>query len=149
MRAREVRASVSIRRAIVAHARRDRPTECCGLLLGHGRVITHAVPMRNVAASPVRYRIDDAEHVRLRRALRGWQPALEIVGVYHSHPRGGAAASPTDVAAAMYPEWVQVIVGLGEGRAQVRAFRIAAGRARPIAIRWMPATSASRRGLRS
>lgn len=95
--------------------------------------------MRNVAGSSTRYRIDDAAHIELRRVLRRLTPALEIVGVYHSHPAGDPRASPTDIAEAMYAEWVHVIVGLGGGRAQVRAFRIARGRAREIEVRWTAA----------
>jgi proteasome lid subunit RPN8/RPN11 len=54
-----------------------------------------------------RYRIDDAAHVGLRRVLRGFVPAISIVGVYHSHPAGDAVPSPSDIAEAMYPDWVR------------------------------------------
>ena len=124
-----------VRRAMVAHARRERPRECCGLLLGRGRRVTFAVPMRNVASVATRYRIDAAAHVELRRVLRGVIPALSIIGVYHSHPAGDASPSETDVVEAMYPEWTYVIVGLAGRRSRIRGFRIRHGRAREIAIR--------------
>ena len=150
MKPTEVRVPECVRRAILAHARRDRPNECCGFLVGRGADIAHAVPMRNVAKpASTRYRIDDAAHLRLRRALRGWQPPLAIVGVYHSHPSGGARASATDAAEAMYPAWVYLIIGLGPARAQTRAFRIVRGRAHPLVIRWQRTPAASRRALRS
>jgi proteasome lid subunit RPN8/RPN11 len=128
--------AATVRRAMIAHARRENPNECCGFLLGRPREILYAVPMRNVAASRTRYRIDDRAHIALRRALRPIAPALEIVGVYHSHPAGDPVASPTDVAEAMYPEWVHVIIGLRGGRARVQAFRIANGRARALEVSW-------------
>jgi len=131
---RPVFASAAVTRAILAHARRDRPLECCGFLLGYGRQIRHAMPMENVAASRTRYQIDDAVHIRLRRMLRALDPPLEIVGVYHSHPQGAPAPSPTDIAESMYPDWIYVIAGL-RGRASVRAFRIRGGRAREIPLR--------------
>ncbi len=66
-----LRLPTAVRRAIVQHALRATPLECCGFLVGtRGRVI-FAVPMDNVAASPVRYRIDDRAHIDLRRVLRG------------------------------------------------------------------------------
>jgi len=124
----------AVRRAIVAHARRDRPHECAGFLIGRGRRVIAAAPMENVAASPVRYRIDDAAHIDLRRTLRALSPPLEIVGVYHSHPTGDPVPSPTDIAEAHYPDWFHVIVGLKAGRARVRAFAIGRGNVRELTI---------------
>jgi proteasome lid subunit RPN8/RPN11 len=119
----------SVSRAIVRHARRARPLECCGFLVGDHASISFAVPMENAAKSRVRYRIDDRAHIELRRTLRRFEPPLAIRGVYHSHPAGGASPSETDLAEALYPEWVYVIVGLGKARPEIRAFRIRRGRA--------------------
>jgi len=84
----------AVRRAILAHAERDAPRECCGLLIGRSGRVLHAAAMRNISASPrVRFRIDPREHIVLRRELRRLSPALEIVGVYHSHPAGPAEPS--------------------------------------------------------
>jgi proteasome lid subunit RPN8/RPN11 len=122
----------AVRRAIVAHARDAQPAECCGVLVGRGRRVAFAVRMRNVAASPTRYRLDDRAHIDLRKTLRAFRPPLAIVGVYHSHPEGRPDPSPTDLAEAHYPEWVHVIVGGGR---QLRAFRIVGGRARRLLLR--------------
>lgn len=130
-------ATREVRRAIVAHARRDAPRECCGLLLGHGPRVRFALPMANIEEGTSRYRIADRAHVELRRLLRRVVPALGIVGVYHSHPAGDPDPSPTDIAESMYPEWVYLIIGLKHGRARVRAFRIRGGRARVLPIRWI------------
>jgi proteasome lid subunit RPN8/RPN11 len=117
-----------VRRAIVAHARREAPRECCGFLVGRAQVVVAAHPMRNVASGTTRFRIDDGAHIDLRRRLRQFEPPLEILGVYHSHPRGPAKPSPTDVLEAHYPDWCHIIVGLGGGRPRIAAFRIAAGK---------------------
>lgn len=138
-------ADPAVRRAIVAHARREAPNECCGFLLGRGTRILFALAVANVAASRTRYRVDDRVHIALRRTLRGLTPSLAILGVYHSHPAGSARASPTDVAEAMYPEWVSVIAGLGAGRPELRAYRIGQGRAREVRIRWEKAQFGRRR----
>jgi proteasome lid subunit RPN8/RPN11 len=128
--------SIQVRHAIIRHARRERPLECCGFLLGDATQVRFAVPMRNTAASATRYRIDDAAHIGLRRLLRQFVPPLSIVGVYHSHPAGDAMPSPTDVAEAMYPEWVHLIVGLSGRTASLRAVRMSHRRVRDVAIRW-------------
>jgi proteasome lid subunit RPN8/RPN11 len=120
--------------AIVRHARRALPRECCGFLVGARRRVLFAVATRNIAAGSVRYRIDDAAHVALRRALRRFAPPLEIVGVYHSHPTGAARPSASDVAEAFYPAWTHVIVGMRRGLS-VRAFRLARGRAEAVVIK--------------
>ncbi|MEZ5317086.1 MAG: M67 family metallopeptidase [Vicinamibacterales bacterium] len=125
----------AVRGAVVAHARRDAPRECCGLLLGRGRRVTHAVAMRNAAGARARtrFRLDDRDHIAVRRILRDVSPRLEIVGVYHSHPAGPARPSPTDVAEAHYPDWVYLIVGLSP-RVAIGAFAIRGGRARRVPI---------------
>jgi [CysO sulfur-carrier protein]-S-L-cysteine hydrolase len=125
-----------VRRAIVAQARLEQPKECCGLLVGHRGRVGFAVPMRNMSASPTRYRIDDAAHLELRRVLRQFSPSLSILGVYHSHPAGPADPSPTDIDEAMYPEWAYIIVGLDRRRLTVRAFRIRMGAVQEIKIDW-------------
>ncbi len=132
------RAAVRIRpetiRGLVAHARRARPREACGFLVGRGARVAFSVPVRNIARGLTRYRADPAEHLALRRALRELVPALEIVGVYHSHPRGRTWPSETDIAEALYPDWIHVIVGLAGRRAVVRAFVMTRGRVRRLAI---------------
>ncbi|HWB31414.1 MAG TPA: M67 family metallopeptidase [Vicinamibacterales bacterium] len=126
----------AVRRALVAHARRDRPHECCGLLVGSGARVTFAVPARNVDASPAtRYRVDPRQQLDLQRVLRNVVPPLAIVGVYHSHPQSDAKPSASDVAEAYDDDWIYVIVGLRAHTAQVRAFRIRGGRARAVPIR--------------
>jgi proteasome lid subunit RPN8/RPN11 len=135
----------TVHRALIAHARRERPRECCGLLVGAGSRVMFAVPARNVDASPAtRYRIDPRQHLDLQRVLRDATPPIEIIGVYHSHPRGAAAPSESDIAEANYDDWAYVIVGLRARPAQVRAFRIRRGRVRAVPIR-RPRTRSSDR----
>jgi proteasome lid subunit RPN8/RPN11 len=124
-----------VRRAMVAHAVRESPRECCGFLLGRHRRVAYSVEATNVAAGTTRYRVDDVEHIRLRKLLRAFAPSLEIVGVYHSHPAGSAMASVTDAAESMYPDWFYVIVGLKSPRRPLRAYRFSNGSARELALR--------------
>jgi proteasome lid subunit RPN8/RPN11 len=130
-----VRLAPHIRRAVIEHADRARPYECCGFIVGTPSRLMAAVPMVNVDERPTRFRIADEQHIDVRRALRESRPPLAIQGVYHSHPAGPAWPSPTDVAEAMYPGWLYVIAGLWRDRWTLRAFRIRHGRACPVRLR--------------
>ncbi|MCZ8326140.1 MAG: M67 family metallopeptidase [Sphingomonadaceae bacterium] len=80
-------------------ATRAHPLECCGLLLGRGRLIERALPCANVHPDPARhFEIDPAALIAAHRAARGGGP--QVLGYYHSHPAGQAAPSPTDQASA-------------------------------------------------
>ena len=112
--------------ALCAHAAREAPNECCGLLVGTPDAIDEAVAVRNVLNSPTRYQIDPAEHIVLNRRLRG--SGRSIVGAYHSHPLTAPIPSPRDVAEAhYYPEFVWLIVSLSSEVPECRAFRISGG----------------------
>jgi proteasome lid subunit RPN8/RPN11 len=124
-----------VRQLIARHSLRDWPLECCGLLVGRNRIVMDAVPMRNVLASPTRFRLDDREHIDLRRHLRSLSPARGIIGVYHSHPSGVARPSPTDLAEAFYPEWLYVIAAVNGDRVRVRGFVLEDRRMRPVRLR--------------
>jgi proteasome lid subunit RPN8/RPN11 len=134
-----------VRRAIVAHAERDRPRECCGLLVGRGRRVHMALPMRNIARGTRRFRMNDADHIAVRRVLREVTPTLEIIGAYHSHPAGRAWPSLTDIKEAHYPEWMHIIVGLGTRRPVARAFRIRNTRVEVVRLRYHPGLQRARR----
>jgi proteasome lid subunit RPN8/RPN11 len=121
-----LRLSGGIAEAMIAHARRSAPRECCGLLVGRARRVEECVPTRNIDPDPARYLVDPAEHIRLNRRLRG--TGRSVMGVYHSHPRSPAEPSPTDIAEALYPEFVYVIVSLASsGTEAIQAFRIVDG----------------------
>ena len=114
-----------VRRAILAHARREAPRECCGFLIGRGGRVLHAAALRNIAENPrARFQIDPREHIVLRRELRRLSPALEIVGVYHSHPDGPSEPSVRDRREAHYREWLYVIAIGASDKFRLRAYRI-------------------------
>ncbi|NOT28236.1 MAG: M67 family metallopeptidase [Acidobacteria bacterium] len=113
--------------AIVAHARRDHPNECCGLLLGKEGQVVEAVAVTNVADDPRRrYELSPVEHIaqikKCRERSSSGSPA-EVVGVYHSHPHTPAEPSPSDLREA-WPNFLYVIAGpVAEGEdVSVRGF---------------------------
>lgn len=117
-------------RALRAHALAAAPRECCGLLSASGGVCTGVHPLTNTAAGPDEYAVGDAEQMAVREAVR--RAGAAIVGVYHSHVGAAAEPSRADVARWFTPRVAQVIVGVREGRAEVRAFMVDAAAGDPV-----------------
>lgn len=108
---------------LVAHARAEYPHECCGLIGSRDRHIEAIFPAVNAAASPLRYAIDPDELLRIHVSID--QHGLVPGGVYHSHPRGTAYPSQTDIELALHPDALHVIISLADpDNAQLRAFHI-------------------------
>ncbi len=121
---------------IVAHARRDAPDECCGLIGvrdGRAYAVVEAV---NTEASPFRFNVDG-------RALLGAIDRFEgeggeLGGVYHSHTRSEPYPSQTDITfAASWPGVEWLIVGLpgADGEPAVRSYRIEDGEVEEVDLR--------------
>lgn len=118
--------------AIEQQARRALPGEACGLITGavdsgggatSDIIVAGVHPSENMAACGNSFEIDPALHMRLQRELRG--SGEEILGVYHSHPKGPAEPSARDAGAAAYPGWIWLITALSpsDGDPVTRAFR--------------------------
>jgi proteasome lid subunit RPN8/RPN11 len=135
-----------ILRALLAHAARALPDECCGLLIGSREVDTttaprlrphreirveSSAPARNLRRSPTRYLIDPADHFAAIRTAR--KRGRDVVGAYHSHPSGPPDASATDDRDASDAEFLYVIVSPATGA--VKAFWPSAGRLRELTLR--------------
>jgi len=106
---------------MLEHVADHAPMEACGLLGGSHSQVQQVVPIRNVAESLDRFRMDPAEQVH---ALFGFEErGLELVAIYHSHPAGPPSPSHIDIDEAAYPEAVQLIWFLEEGIWICRAYR--------------------------
>jgi len=83
--------------------------------------------MTNAERSPVLYRIDPREQLRVFNEMD--ETGLELVAIYHSHTRSPAYPSNTDVSLAYYPEAAYLIVSLADAdKPELRAFRIVDGK---------------------
>jgi desampylase len=118
---------------ITAHARRDSPRECCGLLIGTNDEVTDAIPVRNDADDPLRrYEVAAVDHLaqirRCRELASAGSSNVAVVGAYHSHPRTAPEPSPTDREQA-FEEFLYVIAGPVEGAdaVDVRAYQLRHG----------------------
>lgn len=102
--------------AIVAHARTGLPEEVCGVLGGDRggsdapSTVRRALRATNAAETPrTRYALDPAEQLARMRDLE--DAGEEVVGFYHSHPRGPPRPSGVDEARATWPGYIYVVVG--------------------------------------
>ena len=111
---------------IVEHGLREFPNEACGLLAGRAGQAVRCYPMRNADASPVTYRLDPREQLRVFDELE--REGLELFGIVHSHTHSEPYPSETDRRQAFYPEPLYLILGLADReRPVLRAFRIVEG----------------------
>lgn len=112
----------SLHAALWAHARQDPARECVGALGGHRRGsglnavwdVRTLYPLPNIAPRPDREYL--AEPRALLRALKAMRAEnLDLVGLYHSHPRGPDRPSRTDTRLAAY-DVPYLIADLSGGR---------------------------------
>ncbi len=116
--------TATVRDEMVEHALRGFPNEACGLLSGiwaSGNVdrASNEVPaafaeqfhpMTNADASPVTYRLDAREQLKVTDEIE--DAGRELVGIVHSHTHSEAYPSETDRQQAFYPDAHYLLVSL-------------------------------------
>ncbi len=112
----------SIFQAIIDHARKEAPLECCGILAGENGTVRKVFEMRNEEQSPVRYLMSAQEQLKVFEEME--KEKMEMVAVYHSHTHTDPYPSETDVRLAFYPEVTSVIISLKDDAPEVKAFKI-------------------------
>ena len=116
---------------IVAHARRDHPDECCGVIAGPDGSdrAERFVPMANAARSPTFYEFESGDLLRLYREMAANDEAPVVI--YHSHTATEAYPSRTDISYASEPYAHYVLVSTREDQPAVdlefRSYRIVDG----------------------
>ena len=87
--------------SMVAHAQQTYPNECCGAMLGStedgAKLVREALPLENAfeGAQAARYVLRPEDLMAADRAAR--ERAMELIGIYHSHPDCDAYFSQTDL----------------------------------------------------
>ncbi len=96
--------------AIATAAKKAAPNEACGLLLGREAHIDEVRETANVAQDPSRhFEIDPVALIAAHKDARAG--GRQIIGYFHSHPKGPALPSATDSAMAAPDGRVWAIVG--------------------------------------
>ena len=87
--------------AMVSHAERTYPNECCGAMLGRiegaEKLVVDAVPLENAFAGEQgeRYELRPEDLLAADKAAR--ERGLDLIGIFHSHPDCDAYFSETDL----------------------------------------------------
>lgn len=119
---------------VIAHARRDHPDECCGVISATDGVAARIVEMENAERSPTGFTFDSAEWLRVYRALDDADEEPWVV--YHSHTMTEAYPSRTDIrwsATAGFPYWL--LVSTRSEADEVHAYTIADGVVTEVELR--------------
>jgi proteasome lid subunit RPN8/RPN11 len=105
---------------IAAHAERDYPHECGGMLIGTfaegKKSVTETFPLENAREEEARHNrvlILPKDVLRAERYAR--EKGLDVVGYYHSHPDSPAVPSQYDLDHAL-PVWSYIIASVIEGK---------------------------------
>jgi [CysO sulfur-carrier protein]-S-L-cysteine hydrolase len=121
---------------IVAHAREDTHSECCGVVAVKSGSPPSAVRVHratNALASPLSFEIDAGELLDLWNAIE--RDGYELGAIYHSHVRSEPYPSQTDINFAVnWPGVEWIIVGLADGEPEVRSYLIDGGKVEEVAI---------------
>lgn len=122
----------SIRDAIMVHLLEAAPNEGVGLLAAEtpytdedGGLAIDAVrffPGTNAESSPTRFTMDPAEVVAAFGEIRALD--LQLGAIVHSHIRGPATPSATDLREAHYPDALLMIASFAGQPAVLRAWRV-------------------------
>jgi proteasome lid subunit RPN8/RPN11 len=111
---------------MVEHGLAAFPNEACGLLAGKEARPVKFFAMTNQDASPVSYRLDPKEQLKVFDEIddEGW----DLLGIFHTHTHSEAYPSETDQKQAFYPDALYLLMSLSDREAPVlRGFRISDG----------------------
>lgn len=124
-------------RQIASHAAARPTEEVCGLLFGLPRrqpPVAQVISIDNVAANPaMRYEMHPAQMVDAQ--MKAQQQGLELVSIYHSHPKSPPVPSETDVTESHYPDAVYLIVSLKNDEARFAAWSMADAEVKSVSLR--------------
>lgn len=102
------------------------PAEVCGLVGGLGTTFRQVIPVPNVAEpadGKCGFLMDGRAQLHAMREIEG--AGLDLVAIYHSHPRSAPVPSEGDIRLAAYPDVAYVIVSTSEPAVpELRVWRI-------------------------
>lgn len=121
---------------MLRHLQDAYPLEACGILAGRDGRVRRVYAVDNLLRSPVAFEMEPQQ--QLHAMLHLEEAGLEMLAIYHSHPKGPQTPSPTDIAQAYYPDVAHVIVSLADRRhPSIRAFTIREGAFDEIVLKIM------------
>lgn len=138
MQIEEVQIPRKITQQMLHHAQSSPDAEICGLISSLNGNPVGCYPIENIADQPQsRFLLDAKQQITALATMR--ERNEELFAIYHSHPTATAQPSQTDLNMAAYPGTLNLIISLNtKGVLEIRAFRIAAHKAREVALSLTP-----------
>jgi proteasome lid subunit RPN8/RPN11 len=120
----------SVTAAMRRHGADAYPHECCGALIGRGRIVTHAYWLPNTTEEGPRRRFLVRPSDYRQAENRASELGAELLGFYHSHPDHPARPSPYDLDHA-WPFFAYVILSVCQAMVvDITAWRLRDDRSR-------------------
>lgn len=121
-------------KTMVKHVSSTAPEEACGLVAGLGKQAELVIPVTNQLASTERFFMDPVELLRGLEKIE--QSGLELLAVYHSHPRGPDYPSSVDLVEYSLPETITIIWYPDDAGWKCKGFCIDNSQYYPIEMSW-------------
>jgi proteasome lid subunit RPN8/RPN11 len=112
------------------------PEEACGLIGGKDQTSMVVYPILNELHSPIRFRLDP--QLQLDAFVDIEQRGLDLLVIYHSHPKGPQKPSQTDIEEFAYPGVLSLIWFPDHLTWKCRCFEIKGPNFREVKVRLIP-----------
>ena len=106
---------------LIEYVEKQAPLEACGLLAGRNAKVEKIFFVQNQAQSPVRYMMEPVEQLKAFEWIESNK--MDLLAIFHSHPKGPETVSPTDIAESAY-DVVQMVLSKNNGLWKARTFWI-------------------------
>lgn len=108
---------------MVAHARRELPNECVGMLIGSRDGVVHEyLPLVNEHPSPTTFLTEPRSMLHAEKRCRAL--GLHVLGIFHSHPTGSNSASKRDLANHYSPDVLCLILAMEKEPPELAAWHM-------------------------
>ena len=113
---------IDIANKVLDYVKEKIPEESCGLLAGFDNNVTIEMPITNQLHSPIKYFMDPMELFKALEKIETLK--LELLGIFHSHPKGPFHPSETDIKEFLYPGVAAIICYHESNNWKMKAFLI-------------------------
>lgn len=119
---------------MVAQAKALAPVEACGILAGSDSKVEKLYKMTNVDNSSMHFMMKPKEQFAAVKNIRS--TGLEMLAIYHSHPKTPARPSAEDIRLALTQDVIYVIVSLQDAyTADIKGFYIENGNVSEVPVK--------------
>jgi [CysO sulfur-carrier protein]-S-L-cysteine hydrolase len=122
---------------LLNHAESCLPEEACGLVGGKNGVAHEIIPITNELHSEVRFRMSPEEQLKAFLWLE--QNQMDLIAIYHTHPKGPPFPSKTDLFEYAYPEVIMIICIKDQQNWILQGYRVAECKTYPVELNFTTA----------